>query len=124
MRTTVEKTKSGWRADTTIDLSEKQVLKLQTRSNTNGGVATWASVHHVEENGMLAHVLMKDYSAAVRIDITVRCTEKVVRGQHEHVLMHLDAIKQSVKAFYGPQEPSNPTWQSYLTAMQPVAEVA
>lgn len=119
MQTNVDKAKTGWRAETSIDLNDKQVLKLNTRSNTRGGIATWASVHEVQDNGMLAHVLMQDFSTAVRIDTTVRCTEKAVRRQHDVVLSFLEQIKQSVQAFYGPKEPtSGASWQSYLVPVQ------
>ena len=122
MHTTVEKATSGWRAETSIDLSDKQVLKLQTRSNPSGGIATWGSVHSVEGNDRLVHTLTKDFSTALRIDTTVRCTEKVVRAQHEAVLIWLDAIKQSVKAFYGPEKASSEaSWQSYLAPVNSAA---
>lgn len=115
MQTMVEKSKTGWRAETVIDLPENKILKLHTRHSTNGGVATWASVHHVEGNGMLAHVLTKDFSTALREEPAARCTEKIVRNQHEVVLGFLDVIKQSIQAFYGPKAASSDAeWKSYL----------
>ena len=114
--TTVEKSRNGWRAETAVNL-ENRVLKVQTRANTGGGIATWASVHNVEGNGLLSHVLMKDYSTAVKVNLVARCTEKAIRSQHAEILLNLEKVKESVTLFYQAPAANAGNWKTVIAPL-------
>lgn len=112
METRLTKDRSGWSAFTELELGNAQMLHLRTcRNRISGRLTTNATVHEITGDRSLVHRMCfgtggGDFSALVFASKPTRCTESIVRVQHEQALQQLDAIKRDVREHYARVEAS------------------
>ncbi|GKS73296.1 hypothetical protein AVME950_00390 [Acidovorax sp. SUPP950] len=112
MNTRMTKDRSGWTAFTELELGNAQMLHLRTcRNSTSGRLNTFATVHQITGHRTLVHRMGLgtgggDFSASVFASKPARCTESIVRIQHEQALQQLDSIKRDVCEHYARLEAS------------------
>ncbi|MGY8590797.1 hypothetical protein QRO08_11535 [Paracidovorax citrulli] len=112
MNMRLTKDRSGWTAITEFELGNAQVLLLRTcRNSASGRLNTTATVHEITGTRSLVHRMDfgtggGDFSALVFASKPARCTESIVRIQHEQALQQLDAIKRDVCEHYARLEAS------------------
>ena len=97
--TIFSKTLDGWRAETNLELGGNRLLRITTRKSNRGGVSTNATVYAVNVDS-ISTILITDFSECLSNDVSVRCTEKTVAGQHFGVIADMGGITDSVAAFY------------------------
>lgn len=112
MNTRMTKGRGGWTAFTEVELGNAQMLHLRTcRNSTSGRLNTTATVHEITGTRSLVHRMDfgtggGDFSALVFASKPARCTEAIVRIQHEQAVQQLDAIKRDVREHYARLEAS------------------
>ncbi|WP_375576601.1 hypothetical protein [Paracidovorax oryzae] len=112
MNTRLTKDRGGWTAFTELELGNAQMLHLRTcRNSISGRLTTTATVHEITGDRSLVHRMGLgtgggDFSALVFASKPARCTESIVRIQHEQALQRLDAIKRDVCEHYARLEAS------------------
>ncbi len=97
MNTTIENS-GGWKAKTTLDLSEYHVLVINTYKGRHGMLMTYAT-RHTKEGPGLVHTLFKDFNLRV-LAVKTRATKKAVETQHQSALDQLDDIIAKCEAHY------------------------
>jgi hypothetical protein len=96
---TVQKDFRGsWRARTEYELADNKILQIRTSKNSNGAIATYATVQFVEGE-YVTHRAFKDFKQCIATTSN-RCTSRNVAEQHTRALGKLDEIKQAVTAWY------------------------
>ena len=101
MHTSVAKTKSGWQANTRIDMGNDRILRITTAKGLDGSLCTTALVHHVVQDSgyrVERHQARTDYGRRM-IQWNVRSTEKQVRSQHS---LALDMVQDMLLAITKP----------------------
>ncbi len=86
------------------ELGENRAIRIHTGKAGRGGVSTSATAVKIEpsSHGLSGYSfqMFGDFHKGVTTDPKARCTEKLVRLQHEFVLSDIDALKASVLKFY------------------------
>lgn len=112
MNTRMTKDRGGWTAFTELELGNAQMLHLRTcRNSISGRLTTTATVHQITGDRSLTHRMGfgsagGDFTALVFASKPARCTESIVRIQHEQALHQLDSIKRDVCEHYARLEAS------------------
>ncbi len=111
--TQIYKHRDGWRAEDRIPLGAAKggmgkegtrMLHIDTHKTSRGGLVTHASVMVHTPDGGMSCVLFGDFSERL-MQSNVKCTEKAVRTQHEHVMReYAGSLPDRVRAFYSEKE--------------------
>ena len=107
----MEKTPAhGWQARTTVNLGlqlvgKSLVLDIVSNKPKKGGIASSATVHRMDAQGALEHLVGYDYCKLVMYDPEARCTQRNLQEQHSGVLMILELLIAEALEMYAP-EPS------------------
>ncbi len=101
--TYINKGRTGWTAETIIDLEDNKRLTITTMKRHNNRLMTTASVGRVE--GMfVSHTMYQDFSKVISASDPKKVTEKSVSTQHSRVMepQSLQSIMTMVKTHYAP----------------------
>ena len=94
----------GWRAETTIDLEARRVLRISTYRNLNHKLVTTATVHLCKESGVMVHQMGfgtgGDFSQTLLKASVPRLTRAVVQEQHNRALATLASVKVQIAYHY------------------------
>lgn len=107
-RTHLEKVQNhGWQARTTVYIGlqlegRALVLDILSSKPKEGGIASSATVHRMDEKGGLEHHVGHDYCKLVMYDPKARCTQRNVQEQHAGVLKILNLLLAEALAIYAP----------------------
>ena len=108
--TKVERTRTGLKAQSEIDLGSHRILRITTNRPTGyGPLLSRASVSNVTGHGTLTHVMCYgfgkgDYEHTIAQRQLMRVTEKAVRELHASVLANLDEEKVRIEQHYQAQQ--------------------
>jgi hypothetical protein len=103
MDTKVSQGSCGWRAETRLQLNDKQALKVDTYKDSRG-VVTTATVIEPTDGGGFHWKPMTDFHERMREGAGLRCTEKTVRSEHAAALTDIEPVKARAVAFYAAQK--------------------
>jgi hypothetical protein len=95
--------RTGWRAETKIQLGDGWQLNITTRKHHDGSLVSFASVDR-KERGFLTHRMFADYSRNIIRRYNLRCTDKTIQALHDEALSHMENLMLDILAHYQAQE--------------------